>query len=563
MDGRGPFRQEAVGDRLAMIRCAFVILDIVLVLLFSHCNLLKRKTPLEKELKQAEQMYNHKQFAKALEHYSRALELKRDHPGALLGLARTHIALGNQPAARSTLKKIISINPTSSEAQQARAILTTIPEKGIPKKIVRRKIEDLLEGRKLEELTLPEVTPETKTQALSFYQRGISHLQKGKIDFAIALLQKSEELNPSFPPAYVALGVAFMKKGMFDHAVSQLRQAVTLDPTNVEARFNLGLIYEGKGQWELARDEYMQVLPFNVNNPLIYTRLGLVFMELGLPSAAVDAWRIASAIDPHFIPARLLLAKAYADVGQAGFVPISYSLSYDSETHRLEITRQVGTERLDFTFYDAAVSEYKEVLHMAPKLAEAYYGLGTTYARAVQNLVPILYFDGIDHRDPYDGRLRLRMSPEEMLEQAIRRLKTAVSLDPTNAVYRTNLGVVYAEAGQYRNAIKEIKTAIRLDKELLASRGVLGVLLSYVGQLQRSQQEYGRLGRVHPDVIRAMESLNALQQVKVPAEPVLPSPASQGGAQTPGISTPFSGTAPSPLPPGTSMQAQPLSVKQP
>lgn len=524
------------------------------------CQLLRREPLYQRELKQAEKLYGEKKYTEALQHYQKVLELKQNNPQALLGLAQTHVALNNFPTARQLFKRILALNPSSPEAQRARTLLQTLPVERLPIQQAKKKIEDLLLGRKLEGIKIPKVTKETESLAFSFFQKGEKALRAGRIDFAIGLLNKATELNPSFAPAHVALGVAFMKKRLFDNAVKELRDATRLDPANVAAQYNLGLIFEGQGKWELARNAYMQVIPLDVNNPLIYTRLGLVFMELGLPSAAVDVWRIASTIDPHFVPARLLLAKAYADVGPAAFVPITFNLSFDSETHTLQITRQAGQTggggstgggtTATFTFYDAAIGEYRSILEMAPKLAAAYYGLGTTYARAVQNFVPILYFDQKDHRDPYDGSLRARMSPEEMLEQAIANLRRAVHLDPQNVIYRVNLGVAFAEAGDLRQALKQIQAALALNRNLLAARGVLGVLLSYAGQLRKSAVEYGQVGAVHPDVVRAVEALNALQPSSVSTSPMMP-PLSSVPSTPSGGSPPFGGSPPTSPAPST------------
>ena len=62
-------------------------------------------------------------------------------------------------------------------------------------------------------------------------------------------------------------------------------------------------------------------------------------------------------------------------------------------------------------------------------------------------------------------------------DEAIRELKTAVSLLPTNAVAWNYLGLACHRAGQSTNAIEAYSRAIKLDRDLLEARFNLGCVL--------------------------------------------------------------------------------------
>lgn len=504
--------------------------------LLSSCQLLKRHPPGAKERTRAERLMEEGKNAEALSWYKKALQKNPQDLDTLMGLGKVHQRLGNYEDARSTLNQVITLSPESGHAKEARQLLEQLP---VPvDEAIRERYKglySLLGEKELRVQKPPQYRKEVSAEAIDFYNRGLAATRQGKWDLAIGYLTKATELDDTFAPTYTVLGVAYMKKGMYDHALNFLREAVQRDPRNVEARFNLALIYEGKGMWELARQQYMDLVPLNVNNPLVHTRLGIVLMELGNGGSARAQWSLASTLDPNFIPARLLLAKSYADVGPAGYVVINQTVEYDPDQHRASISAET-TEIPDFTFFDAAVREYRSILHIQPNLAAAHYGLGTTVARAVQFFVPLWYWDNNDHRDPYNGALRPKMSLREMLDIAERHLRKAVQLAPQNATYHVNLAVVYAEEGKIKQAVHHLNLARKLNPRLLAADGILGVLTSYMGAPAKASSLYGRIGHDHPDHIRATEALGFLQPIsaQTPQEPVLPGAGpfgSTGGAQ--------------------------------
>lgn len=470
--------------------------------------------------------------AEALEWYKKALQKNPRDLDTLIGLGKVQQRLGNYEDARSTLNQVLALSPESGHAKEAKKLLEQLPAPVDEAIRGRYKgLYSLLGEKELRVQKPPQYRKEVSAEAIDFYNRGLLAAKQGKWDLAIGFLTKATELDDTFAPTYTVLGVAYMKKGMYDHALNFLREAVQRDPRNIEARFNLALIYEGKGMWELARQQYMELVPLNVNNPLVHTRLGIVLMELGNGGSARAQWSLASTLDPNFIPARLLLAKSYADVGPADYVVINQTVEYDADQHRATVSAQT-TEIPDFTFFDAAVREYRSILHIQPNLAAAHYGLGTTVARAVQFFVPLWYWDNQDHRDPYNGALRPKMSLREMLDVAERHLRKAVQLDPKNATYHTNLAVVYAEQGKLKQAVHHLQVAKRLDPRLLAADGILGVLTSYMGAPAKASSLYGRIGHDRPDHIRATEALGFLQPISAQTrqEPVLPGASPFGSA---------------------------------
>lgn len=89
---------------------------------------------------------------------------------------------------------------------------------------------------------------------------GLEYLDRGRVDDAIAQLERSRALDPRYPPVYNDLGVAYARKGLRAEAEANYRWALTLSPTYAEAHNNLGVLFEDGGQWAQAEAEYLQAL---------------------------------------------------------------------------------------------------------------------------------------------------------------------------------------------------------------------------------------------------------------------------------------------------------------
>lgn len=88
----------------------------------------------------------------------------------------------------------------------------------------------------------------------------LEYLDRGRVDDAIAQLERARALNPRYPPIYNDLGVAYARKGLAAEAEANYRRALALSPTYAEAHNNLGVLFEDRGQWAQAEAEYLQAL---------------------------------------------------------------------------------------------------------------------------------------------------------------------------------------------------------------------------------------------------------------------------------------------------------------
>jgi tetratricopeptide (TPR) repeat protein len=96
---------------------------------------------------------------------------------------------------------------------------------------------------------------------------GLTALQSGDINGAIAQLERAIAVDPTDYQAQLYLGAAYGQAGRQMDAVTALTQAVTLQPSNAQARYNLAIAYESAGYQEQALVAAQQALQLQPDYP--------------------------------------------------------------------------------------------------------------------------------------------------------------------------------------------------------------------------------------------------------------------------------------------------------
>jgi polysaccharide biosynthesis/export protein len=85
------------------------------------------------------------------------------------------------------------------------------------------------------------VSPEATKEAKRLYKEGVKYGLAGLFPQAVAILQRSIELDPKNPDAHFALGHAYFDLKQYRNAIESLKTALDLNPKDSEARDRLGL----------------------------------------------------------------------------------------------------------------------------------------------------------------------------------------------------------------------------------------------------------------------------------------------------------------------------------
>ena len=86
----------------------------------------------------------------------------------------------------------------------------------------------------------------------AYNNRGSAYNNKGDYDRAIEDYNKAIELKPNYASTYYNRGLAYNNKGDYDRAIEDYNKAIELKPNYASAYYNRGLTYFNKGDYDRA-----------------------------------------------------------------------------------------------------------------------------------------------------------------------------------------------------------------------------------------------------------------------------------------------------------------------
>ena len=201
-------------------------------------------------------------FTRAIDQFTRALELEPDYDLAVINMANAYRALGRDREAIAGYRRFMQLDPKNAQIRYEAAQI-------------------LIDGGRLEEAR------QELTQALA--------------------------LEPKLAAARNALGVLALRRGDLTGAEREIRAAIVENADVRLAHFNLALLAEQQGDLPRAIAEYRQELSRHANSYKAAFNLGRLYERAGNRDEQVKALRLAIAVNPAFAEGHLVLAKAYLD----------------------------------------------------------------------------------------------------------------------------------------------------------------------------------------------------------------------------------------------------------
>jgi tetratricopeptide (TPR) repeat protein len=218
---------------------------------------------------------------------------------------------------------------------------------------------------------------------------GRAYFDKKQYAQAERYLTQVVEEHHAFADVYNMLGVIYHDQGQFARAQRSFEAALRLNPAYTEAALNLAVIYNDMGQYREAKQVYQAALarqkaapgqldPFvkgKIANQ--YADIGDAFASSGDWAAAMEEYRRALALCPHFVDIRLKLGNTLRDAGQPGEAVRELSRVVEEKPEFVP-----GRIHLGLALYSAgrsaeAVGVWEDVLARSPgnRSAEMYLRL--------------------------------------------------------------------------------------------------------------------------------------------------------------------------------------------
>lgn len=124
-------------------------------------------------------------------------------------------------------------------------------------------------------------------------------IERGAVEEAGAVLERSLELRPKSVRAWNNLGVLRSEQGLDDEAERAFLQSLELRPTHESTHYNLAQFYASRDRWEDALEHYGFVARESASPARGYLGLGQAYLRLGRTGEALTALRRALESDPR------------------------------------------------------------------------------------------------------------------------------------------------------------------------------------------------------------------------------------------------------------------------
>lgn len=142
------------------------------------------------------------------------------------------------------------------------------------------------------------------------HQLGLVYRKAGRIEEALAALEKAIDLDPFSVESLVNLGGLYFDAGNMDKAQEVNERALSINSASAQANANLGLIWQNRMDAARALEYYENAVKHEPKLVTVWINMTSVHLMAGNDAKALDAAREAVKLEPDFPMAQNNLAVA-------------------------------------------------------------------------------------------------------------------------------------------------------------------------------------------------------------------------------------------------------------
>ena len=211
---------------------------------------------------------------------------------------------------------------------------------------------------------------------------GVVFVLTGKIEQALAPMQRSAELSPHDAEGHSNLGHTLGSLGRFEEAQASCRRAIALRPDYPEAHNNLGNTLRDLGCLLEAEASCRQAIALRPDYAEAHSNLGVTLMALGRPLQAQASYRQAIALKHDYAEAHNNLGNTLKDFGRLSQAEDSYRQAIALKPDYAEAHSNLGVVLIALGRLSEAAASYRQAIALKPDYVEAHSNLlfGMNYA---------------------------------------------------------------------------------------------------------------------------------------------------------------------------------------
>jgi len=241
--------------------------------------------------------------------------------------------------------------------------------------------------------TILRLTKNNRDSAISLNDRGMSYLQLGLADQAIADLEQSISIDTLYPNAYNNRGWYHYLKGNISAAFHDFNKAIQLNPDMVEAYLNRGLTYLLENNQHKAIADFSEAIKRNSTDPRPYINRAYVYTQQSRFDAAIKDLNTAIMNDSSYTEAYRSLGYIYFSKGNLQKSLDLYSKAIELEPTQIGsllnrgwIYRNLGQNKLAF-------NDFSRIIELDSTHIDAYLFAGWTQAKLTNITDAMIFFN--------------------------------------------------------------------------------------------------------------------------------------------------------------------------
>jgi predicted O-linked N-acetylglucosamine transferase (SPINDLY family) len=339
-----------------------------------------------------------------------------------------------------------------------------------------------------------------------FSNLGAIALQEGDSEAAISWLERGLALQSDHPRCLLNLGMALKLQGRTEEAIGALRRALAADPALPEAWNNLAVaLTTAQAEADAEAEAASPLEPAAAGDPELAAARRRAREEA--INGAIEAYRRALELRPHYGQAALNLARLLADQGDPAAGEALLRALPPEAIGAEELFVLAEMLRLQGRLDEGTVV-YGEALAKDPGNGDLLLGVALALIscgqadQALMELLPLLAQRPEDPIPLVATGMALQHLGE--MRQAMDFFKQALALDPAQVRARNLLGGCHLELGEPSLAIGEFRAGLRQAPDDLELRCNLAFALREQGDLAASIREMEQLLEEHPSCMEAM-----------------------------------------------------------
>jgi tetratricopeptide (TPR) repeat protein len=284
--------------------------------------------------------------------------------------------------------------------------------------------------------------------------------------------------------------------------IESLKENLKINPDNAEANFKLGVAFLSQKNYQEAIDCLREATSLDSANPDYFYNLGCAYQESGRLALAIAEYKETIQLDHNNYMAFYKTGLANTGLGKFHEAIPYFHESIIINPNFTDAYLKVGEVYNQLEYYKEAIFIFEEVLSFEPDNQEARKNLNQAYEIKKRLEATELNNIGIAYAEKGN------------FEKATEKFKKALSLNPDDAEIHYNLGLSYQKQDLLDEAIVQFKQVLKIDPGLEDVHLSLGDIYKAQKRYEQAISEYETLLQKNPASIRKKEILDNIAAIK-------------------------------------------------